>query len=230
MNRIKDILDNNNSNSSESALLDKIDMLSINYDDGISVKINDYKIDLSTMVAKMLSDNVSSATDSAWLNMLSLGYTNYKKMNKIKKEEGGAIKKSSLPLIPKKDTVLMTADDFKSHKIGLYSQFIDELDALTQRYSIPQMHFYPDVLFSELDSVEYEARLADEKPSRIVLDEIENCLIQYDSLTKNNSHYILVINEDEKMIDVKKTVEQLVKCFKNVKRVDYIITFEFEAI
>lgn len=229
MNRIIDILENNNSNSSENALLDKIDMLSITYDDGISVKINDYKIELSTMVAKMLSDNVTSCTDSAWLNMLSAGFTNYKKMNKVRKEEG-TVKKSSLPLVPKKDTVLMTSSDFKSHKIGLYSQFIDELDALTQRYSIPQMHFYADVMFEELDSMEYEKRLADEKPSRIVIDEVENCLIQYDSLTKNNNHYILVVNEDEKMIDVKKTVEQLVKCFTNVKRVDYIITFEFEAI
>lgn len=221
MNKIIEILSGNKTNSNEAKALDKLNLLSIEYDDS-AVTINNSCIMLSTIIAKLLADNENTITSANWLAMLAGGFTN---QNKMKSNTIKTIK-SAVPLITQKETVTMSASDFKAHKIGLYSQFCDELHALTMRYGIPQLHYYPDIIFDELDKTEYEQRLADEKPSKAVIDEIDNLLIGYDSLTKNNSSYILSVNENEKMSDVKQATEALKKVFTEVSRIDYIITFK----
>ena len=222
MKKIIGVLEDNNSNSSETVLLDKLDLLEIDYDTDAGIKINDYRIELTTVIAKLLSDNVSVCTDSAWLSMLSKGYTNYKKQNKHKKE--GDASKSKEPLVQPAEIRFMSAEDFKNHKIGLYSQFIRELENLTTLYSIDCFDntLTATNIFELQDDTEYNKRLTDEQVSQAILDSIT---LEYDSITKNNGYVILVLADSNKLADVKHMFIDLEDQYLDVKRIDYTISF-----
>ena len=222
MKKIKQILQGNKKNSSEAKALDKLElgMLDIKYEG--KVEINEYKIELATILAKVLADNESSISPS-WVRMLASGCTNQNKM----KTAAESSKKSPLPLFVQGETP-MSAKDFKDHKIGLYEVFIEELTTLQARYGVSCMEM-ADVtsegIFEKQDRKEYELRLEEETVSPEIEGIITRLGIDSNSLTKNGEYYILLINEEESLSKVKTVMEELKGLFSLVSRYEYTITF-----
>ena len=222
MKKIKDILQGNKKNSSEAKVLDKLElgMLDIKYEG--KVEINEYKIELATILAKVLADNESSISNS-WVRMLASGCTNQNKMKTVAESS----KKSPLPLFVQGETP-MSAKDFKDHKIGLYEVFIEELTTLQARYGVSCMEM-ADVtsegIFEKQDRKEYELRLEEETVSPEIEGIITRLGIDSNSLTKNGEYYILLINEEESLSKVKTVMEELKGLFSLVSRYEYTITF-----
>jgi len=222
MKNIKDILQGNKKNSSEAKALDKLElgMLDIKYEG--KVEINEYKIELATILAKVLADNESSISNS-WVRMLASGCTNQNKMKTVAESS----KKSPLPLFVQGETP-MSAKDFKDHKIGLYEVFIEELTTLQARYGVSCMEM-ADVtsegIFEKQDRKEYELRLEEETVSPEIEGIITRLGIDSNSLTKNGEYYILLINEEESLSKVKTVMEELKGLFSLVSRYEYTITF-----
>ena len=222
MKKIKQILQGNKKNSSEAKALDKLElgMLDIKYEG--KVEINEYKIELATILAKVLADNESSISNS-WVRMLASGCTNQNKMKTVAESS----KKSPLPLFVQGETP-MSAKDFKDHKIGLYEVFIEELTTLQARYGVSCMEM-ADVtsegIFEKQDRKEYELRLEEETVSPEIEGIITRLGINSDALTKNGEYYILLINEEESLVKVKSVTEELKGLFSLVSRYEYTITF-----
>ena len=222
MKNIKDILQGNKKNSSEAKALDKLElgMLDIKYEG--KVEINEYKIELATILAKVLADNESSISNS-WVRMLASGCTNQNKMKTVAESS----KKSPLPLFVQGETP-MSAKDFKDHKIGLYEVFIEELTTRQARYGVSCMEM-ADVtsegIFEKQDRKEYELRLEEETVSPEIEGIITRLGIDSNSLTKNGEYYILLINEEESLSKVKTVMEELKGLFSLVSRYEYTITF-----
>lgn len=222
MQTIKNILSGNKNNSAESKVLDKIDLLSINYDDTVSIILNDKKIQLATILAKMLADNEAYITSSSWLDMLSNNCTN---QNKLKASLSSVKPKSPAPLIATKDTMTMTAEDFKAHKIGLYSQFQLELDCLLARYSITCFDTLLTAadIFTLQDVEEYGQKLKDETVSNEILEKIT---LPYISVTRNNEHIIVVLDDCNRISEIKHFMIDLEDHFINISRADMVVTFK----
>jgi len=222
MKKIKQILQGNKKNSSEAKALDKLElgMLDIKYEG--KVEINEYKIELATILAKVLADNESSISNS-WVHMLASGCTNQNKM----KTAAESSKKSPLPLFVQGETP-MSAKDFKDHKIGLYTVFIEELKALHARYGVSCMEL-EDVtsegIFEKQDREEYTYKIEEETVSPEISGIITRLGINSDALTKNGEYYILLINEEESLVKVKSVTEELKGLFSLVSRYEYTITF-----
>jgi len=223
MKKIKQILQGNKKNSSEAKALDKLElgMLDIKYEG--KVEINEYKIELATILAKVLADNESSISNS-WVHMLASGCTNQNKM----KTAAESSKKSPLPLVPECETIPMSAKDFKDHKIGLYAVFIEELTTLQARYGVSCMDM-ADVtsegIFEKQDREEYAYKIEEETVSPEISGIITRLGIDSDALTKNGEYYILLINEEESLSKVKTVMEELKGLFSLVSRYEYTITF-----
>ena len=222
MEKIKQILQGNKKNSSEAKVLDKLElgMLDIKYEG--KIEINEYKIELATILAKVLADNESSISNS-WVHMLASGCTNQNKM----KTAAESSKKSPLPLFVQGETP-MSAKDFKDHKIGLYTVFIEELKALHARYGVSCMEL-EDVtsegIFEKQDREEYTYKIEEETVSPEISGIITRLGINSDALTKNGEYYILLINEEESLVKVKSVMEELKELFSIVSRYEYTITF-----
>ena len=222
MKKIKQILQGNKKNSSEAKALDKLElgMLDIKYEG--KIEINEYKIELATILAKVLADNESSISNS-WVHMLASGCTNQNKM----KTAAESSKKSPLPLFVQGETP-MSAKDFKDHKIGLYTVFIEELKALHARYGVSCMEL-EDVtsegIFEKQDREEYTYKIEEETVSPEISGIITRLGINSDALTKNGEYYILLINEEESLVKVKSVTEELKGLFSLVSRYEYTITF-----
>jgi len=222
MEKIKQILQGNKKNSSEAKVLDKLElgMLDIKYEG--KIEINEYKIELATILAKVLADNESSISNS-WVHMLASGCTNQNKM----KTAAESSKKSPLPLFVQGETP-MSAKDFKDHKIGLYTVFIEELKALHARYGVSCMEL-EDVtsegIFEKQDREEYTYKIEEETVSPEISGIITRLGINSDALTKNGEYYILLINEEESLSKVKTVMEELKGLFSLVSRYEYTITF-----
>ena len=229
MEKIKQILQGNKKNSSEAKALDKLElgMLDIKYEGKVEIVEeggNKYKIELATILAKVLADNESSISPS-WVSMLASGYTN---QNKMKTTVAESSKKSPLPLVPECETIPMSAKDFKDHKIGLYAVFIEELTTLQARYGVSCMDM-ADVtsegIFEKQDREEYACKIKEETVSPEIEGVITRLINSYDSLTKNGEYYILLINEEESLSKVKNATEELKGLFSLVSRYEYTITF-----
>ena len=216
MKEIKAILENNKSNSAEAKALDKIPMLSIDYTSQ-DITINTHIISLHTVLAKLLADNEANITSASFLDMLAQGFTN---QNKQKAKPN----KSSIPLVQPAEIRFMSAEDFRNHKLGLYSQFISELENLTTLYSIDCFDntLTATNIFELQDDVEYNKRLSNEQVSEAVLNSIT---LEYDSIRKNNGYVLLVLADSNKLADVKHMVIDLEDQYLDVKRIDYTITF-----
>jgi hypothetical protein len=145
MYKIIDVLSGNNANSNEELALKKIDSISITYNDDIIV-INNNNIMLSTVIAKLLSDNVKSLS-SDFFSMLSAGYTNSKKMKR--EQKGLNVKKAETAASVKLDVT--TSASYELSAYAHIESFFEELETLAIKYE----YNYKDFIEQNFDFFAY---------------------------------------------------------------------------
>lgn len=224
MQKIKKILENNKNNSNETKALDRLESMDIKYIDD-DVIINGNNIRIATIISKMLADNESNITSSSWLTMLAKGYTNQNKWKAGNTAKPDFVAKSVISLVSETETTTMSACDFKAHKLGLYNQFSSELEVLLARYGVTCFDtlLTAEDIFTLQDAEEYGQKVKDETVSNEILEKIT---LPYISVTRNNGHIIVVLDDCNRISEIKHFMIDLEDHFINLSRADMVVTFK----
>jgi len=189
MQKIKEILDDNNSNSSETLALSLIDSLSIIYNDAI-VTIDDNNIMLSTVIAKLLSDNAKSLLSNDFFEMLAAGYTNTKKMKRAVK---GLSVKDEIKSVVKLDETTAAAYEISSY--AKIAAFHEELDKLCKKYAYNLTNTMQDIDYFEVyHKTTYLKLLADETVDAYIIDRLGSVGIDCTMLTRRSPYILLQLD------------------------------------
>jgi len=200
MQNIKTILDDNNVNSTETLALLLIDSLSITYNEDV-ITINNAEIRLSTVIAKLLADNVKHLSSDDFFSMLAAGYTNSKKM---KREQKGII---NVKKATEAGVKLDVTGSSSSYEISAYTQiaaFHEELELLCGKYGYKANHILDQEvnIFNLYHRETYLALALDETVDSTIVDRLLSVDIDTSMLSRRAPYTLLQLDITPKMVGV----------------------------
>jgi len=189
MNKIIEVLEDNNVNSNETLALDKIKDITIGYND-TDIIIDNNNILLSVIIAKLLSDNVKHLSNDFFV-MLSGGYTNSKKQKRC--EKGLSAKKVITESVIKLDSITSSAYELSAY--AHIDAFQTELTLLCEKYGYNIMLVASDIdYFSEFHRATYLKLKADETVAPEIISQLESVGIDCTMLTKRTPYILLQLD------------------------------------